>query len=114
MPSDSKPHRSFTMRSFVVLTSFAAFVASSVFGAEISPPSEIVALPEFKVFSERPLPKPEKWNYVRSGNFEVLSNASASTTKHFVKDLHDFQVVMSVVSPMGGIKSELPLMIVLC
>ncbi len=64
--------------------------------------------------SERPLPPREEWTYVKVGNFEVLSSSSERITKQFVKDLHEFQIVLSIVSPRMPIQAELPVMVVLC
>ncbi len=79
-----------------------------------SPLAEVIALPEFKVVSDRPLPPREEWKYVKLGNFEVLSSASERTTKEFVKDLREFQIVLSTVAPEMMIQAELPVMVVLC
>lgn len=76
--------------------------------------NDVIALPEFKVFESRPLPVAEKWDYVRVGNFEILSSVSARTTKQFARDLRDFQDVLGIVAPHMLIRAEQPVMVVLC
>jgi hypothetical protein len=75
---------------------------------------DVVALPEFQVISERPLPAREDWRYVKLGNFEVLSSTSERTTREFVKDLREFQLVLAAISRQMLIQAELPVMVVLC
>ena len=82
--------------------------------AASSPLTEVISLPEFRVFEDRELPPPEKWDYVRLRNFEVLSSASPRIMKEFVRDLGDFENVLSCVAPQMRIHSELPVTIVLC
>ena len=79
-----------------------------------SPLSDVIALPEFKVFEDRPLPAREKWDYVRVGNFEILSNTSTRVTQEFARDLGDFQTVLALIAPHMLIRAEQPVMIVLC
>lgn len=98
-------------RSFVVLFTLAA---AGLRAQTSSPLDDVISLPEFQVISERPLPPREDWSYVRLGNFEVLSSTSDRITKEFVKDLHDFQIVLSAVSRHMLIQAELPVMVVLC
>ena len=97
--------------------SFVCFAASamSVLGGEpLSPLADVIALPEFKVVSDRPLPPREEWHYVKLGNFEVLSSTSERVTKEFVRDLREFQIVLNAVAPRMKIQAELPVMVVLC
>jgi hypothetical protein len=102
----------FNMRSFIPLVLLASV---PLLAAQTPAPlRDVVSLPEFTVYADRPLPSAESWRYVRFENFEVLSNASARTTARFVKDLREFQIVLSIVSPMARIRSELPVTIVLC
>ncbi|HEY1108963.1 MAG TPA: hypothetical protein VGE76_10030 [Opitutaceae bacterium] len=75
---------------------------------------EVVKLPEFKVASERPLPKREEWRYVKVGNFEVISSTSDRITREFVKDLREFQIVLNEIAPYMLIRAEQPVMVVLC
>ena len=99
--------RPLALSAVLVAASFHAFAASS-------PLNEVISLPEFKVFDNRPLPAPEPWDYVKVGNFEILSNASPRVTKQFVRDLTEFQIVLGVVSPVMRIRSELPVTVILC
>jgi len=91
-----------------------AVVASSPALAASSPVNEVISLPEFRVYDSRPLPAPEQWDYVKIGNFEILSNASRRVTKQFVRDLSEFQIVLGAVSPVMKIRSELPVTVILC
>lgn len=75
---------------------------------------EVVRLPEFQVFETRPLPPRESWDYVKVRNIEILSNASARTTRQFARDLVRFQAMLEVVAPTMLIRAEQPVMIVLC
>ncbi len=100
------------MRTFRRLLAFIAAPVLSV--AAPSALDEVISLPEFKVFEDRHLPEREKWDYARVGNFEILSNTSARTTKRFAKDLSEFQIVLGIVAPTMLIKAEQPVMVVLC
>jgi hypothetical protein len=91
------------------------FVAAAATSTPASGPlSEVISLPEFKVYEDRPLPAPEKWDYVRVGNFEILSNTWKSTTKRFARDLSEFQIILGIISPHMLIRAEQPVMVVLC
>lgn len=91
----------------------AGFAEAS--GAEKpSPLDEVIALPEFRVVSERPLPPPESWSYVQLGNFEVLSSAPERVTREFVGNLRDFQIILGNISHHMLIRAELPVMVILC
>lgn len=101
------------MRSLLVR--LAAFAATPLLAlAAPSALDNVIALPEFKVFDDRPLPAPEKWDYARVGNFEILSNTSPRVTKQFVKDLTDFQIILGIIAPSMLIRAEQPVMVVLC
>lgn len=93
---------------------FAGALTVAGAAAPRSPLEEVVALPEFRVVSERPLPPPESWSYVKLGNFEVLSSTSERITKDFVRDLRDFQIVLGNISRHMLIRAELPVMVILC
>ncbi len=99
--------RTVFLAATLVVAPLAAFAASS-------PLAEVVSLPEFKVYDTRALPPPETWDYVKVGNFEILSNASPRVTRQFVRDLTEFQIVLGIVSPVMRIKSELPVTVLLC
>jgi hypothetical protein len=45
------------------------------------------------------LPKSESWRYAEIPGFEVLSCASASATKHFLRDFQQLQLVIDIVWP---------------
>jgi hypothetical protein len=45
-----------------------------------SPLNDVIALPKFKVYENRPRPNREKWDYGRVSNFETLLNSSARLT----------------------------------
>ncbi|MES2694199.1 MAG: hypothetical protein V4773_12060, partial [Verrucomicrobiota bacterium] len=93
----------------------AALIISSLSGfAASSPLADVVSLPEFKVFDSQPLPAPETWDYVKVGNFEILSNTSPRVTKQFVRDLTEFQIILGIIAPTMRIRSELPVTVVLC
>ena len=96
------------------LVGLATWVAAASGAVKSSPLDDVVALPEFSVVSQRPLPPRENWSYVKLGNFEVLSSAPDRVTKAFVKDLRDFQIVLSSISRHMLIRAELPVMVVLC
>ncbi len=88
--------------------------SGSLGAAESAALQEVVRLPEFKVFETRPLPPRESWDYAKVGNIEVLSNASARTTREFTRDLVRFQNMLQVAAPTMLIRAEQPVMIVLC
>lgn len=92
----------------------ACFLPAGLAAADSTALQEVVRLPEFKVFDSRPLPAREAWDYVKVGNIEILSNASARTTRQFARDLVRFQNMLQVVSPTMLIRAEHPVMIVLC
>ena len=98
--------------AFLVILGVAA--GSTLGGQTRSPLDEVIALPEFKVVSERPLPPREEWSYVKLGNFEVLSSTAQKTTRDLVKDLREFQIVLSAISPHLLVQAELPVMVILC
>ncbi|MBL9186187.1 MAG: hypothetical protein JNK23_01780 [Opitutaceae bacterium] len=75
---------------------------------------QVVRLPEFRVFEQQPLPPRESWDYVKVGGLEILSNASAGTTKEFTRDLGRFLNMLQVAAPTMLIRAEQPVMIVLC
>ena len=91
-----------------------ALVAPLFAAAAPSALDNVIALPEFKVFEDRPLPAREKWYYARVGNFEILSNTSPRLTKEFAKDLTDFQIVLGIIAPNMLIQAEQPVMVILC
>ncbi|MCX6953942.1 MAG: hypothetical protein NTV51_17480, partial [Verrucomicrobia bacterium] len=101
------------MRSFRFL---AALCAAPLFAATAPNAllDQVITLPEFQVFENRPLPLREKWSYAKVGNFEILSNTSERTTKRFAKDLSEFQIVLGIIAPEMLIKAEQPVMVVLC
>ncbi len=96
------------------LALLAAVLAAASVAEKPSPFDEVVALPEFRVISERPLPPRENWSYVKLGNFEVLSSVSERTTREFVRNLRDFQIVLGNISHHMLIRAELPVMMILC
>lgn len=95
-----------------VLVALAAPAALAA--ADSAALEQVVRLPEFRVFEQQPLPPRESWDYVRVGNIEVLSNASARTTREFTRDLVRFQNMLQVTAPTMLIRAEQPVMIVLC
>jgi hypothetical protein len=107
-----RPLRLFALTLTAPLLGFIAAAATPL--PTSGPLGEVISLPEFKVYEDRPLPAPEKWDYVRVGNFEILSNTSKSTTKRFARDLNEFQNVLAIVSPHMLIRAEQPVIIILC
>lgn len=93
---------------------FALAVPGALAAADSAALEQVVRLPEFRVFEQLPLPPREAWDYVKVGNIEVLSNASARTTQQFTRDLVRFQNMLQVAAPTMLIRAELPVMIVLC
>ncbi len=96
---------------------FAAFLVtgSLAFSAPAAPVDPaIIALPEFQVFANRDLPRPESWLYTRVGNVEFLSNDSERSTKRFVREFQEFQNVLEVISPQFVIRAELPITVIIC
>src|SRR3712207_2149400 len=57
-----------------------------------------------------PLP-PESWRYTKAGSFEVLSNASAETTRRLVEEFQMFDRALRIVWPSlpGALPSSSPL-----
>lgn len=106
----------FPLRSLVACgQAVLAFAASgSLFAADSAALEQVVRLPEFRVFEQQPIPPRESWDYVKVGNIEVLSNASARTTREFTRDLVRFQNMLHVTAPAMLIRAEQPVMIVLC
>ena len=92
----------------------AALLPAGLAAADSAALQEVVRLPEFQVFETRPLPPRESWEYVKVRNIEILSNASARTTRKFARDLVRFQAMLEVVAPTMLIRAEQPVMIVLC
>jgi tetratricopeptide (TPR) repeat protein len=93
-----------------LLTASAAISATDT--SNIAP--EIVALPEFQVYTQRELPPAETWYYARVGNFEILSSTSNRSTKRFIDDFYCFQNVLAVIAPEARLKAELPAAVILC
>jgi hypothetical protein len=93
-----------------LLTASAAVSATDT--TNIAP--EIVALPEFQVYTQRELPPAETWYYARVGNFEILSSTSNRSTKRFIDDFYCFQNVLAVVAPEARLQAELPAAVILC
>jgi hypothetical protein len=88
-------------------------LAGPAFGAE--DPGSVVELPPVVVTDSRLLPKPEAWRYGRVADFEILSNASDSTTRSTVRDLLEFRQAVSVVWPAMQPKSSAPpVYLILC
>jgi hypothetical protein len=96
------------------LSLLAAVFAAASASERSSPLDDVIALPEFRVVSERPLPPRESWSYVQLGNFEVLSSAPDRVTREFVGNLRDFQIVLGNISRHMLIRAELPVMVILC
>ncbi len=101
-------------RAFPFRFLLTVLLPAGLAAAESAALQEVVRLPEFQVFDTRPLPPRESWDYVKVRNIEILSNASARTTRQFARDLVRFQAMLEVVAPTMLIRAEQPVMIVLC
>jgi hypothetical protein len=75
---------------------------------------QVVRLPEFTVYETLPVPPREPWDYVKVGHIEVLSNASARTTRQFTRDFVRFHNMLQVAAPTMLIRAEQPVMVLLC
>ncbi len=84
----------------ILFTLALAFVSRT--HAEPAAPAndDVLKLPDLKVTSSADLPPPESWRYTRVGNFEVLSNASESSTKSLLADFAKFTQAMALVWPV--------------
>lgn len=60
---------------------------------------QTLQLPDFTVSDSPILPVAESWRYTRAGSFEVLSNASAITTRSLLADFSKFQKAVRLVWP---------------
>lgn len=89
-------------------------VPGGLAAAESTALDQVIRLPEFRVFEQQPLPPRESWDYVKVGSIEILSNASARTTREFTRDLVRFQNMLQVAAPTMLIRAEQPVMVVLC
>jgi len=73
-----------------------------------------IILPEIVVTDSKLLPIPESWQYAKTNNFEILSNASSYKTKYIIKDLLEFTQAVSFVWPAIQPKNAQPPLLILC
>jgi hypothetical protein len=59
----------------------------------------VVELPKLTITDERDLPPRESWRYTAVPGFEILSNASDSSTKHFAREFYQLQEAIKIVWP---------------
>lgn len=78
--------------------------ASPAFAQKPAPttptPTDVVELPALTVTDTRELPEPEKWNYTKIPNFEVISSAGDRTTKRLVRDFDIFTMAVGIAWPI--------------
>lgn len=68
-------------------------------GPTVAENKEPIVLPDLTVTSSAELPPLESWHYARVGHFEVLSNASARSTRSLLVDFAKFTRALSLVWP---------------
>lgn len=73
-----------------------------------------IVLPQIVVTDSKLLPIPESWQYAKTSNFEILSNASTYKTKYVVKDLLEFTQAVSYIWPAIQPKNAQPPLLILC
>jgi hypothetical protein len=78
------------------------------------PGGAVVELPRFDVTADRVLPPLEKWHYVSIPGYEIISNASRSTTKRFVREFYLVQQIARILMPRADAVNPLPTYIVIC
>jgi hypothetical protein len=83
---------------FAALLVLAAPFGSAA-GQTVAENKEPIVLPDITVTSSAELPPLESWHYARVGGFEVLSNASAKSTRSLLADFALFTRALSLVWP---------------
>lgn len=79
-----------------VLFLFGGISASA---SDTSIPPEIVKLPDLVVPGALDLPRPERWTYVQTERFEVLSAAKDKNTRELLRSLYQLNLALEVVWP---------------
>jgi hypothetical protein len=97
---------------FAALLLLAAPFGSAA-GQTVAENKEPIVLPDLKVTSSAELPPLESWHYARVGSFEVLSNASAKTTRSLLADFALFTRALTLVWP-APLKPVAASTIILC
>ncbi len=87
------------MKLFLVIVSTLLVTGLSSSRAEQTSREAPIELPAIVVTDSKLLPLPESWQYAKTGNFEILSNASVRKTKYVVRDLLEFTRAVSFVWP---------------
>jgi len=77
-------------------------------------PGPIIRLPTFTVTETRILPPTESWRYAQVPGFEILSEASDSTTEPLVHDFLLFHRAVEAVWPTVRMNADVATSVILC
>ncbi len=102
-------------RNSSVFLMFGISLAAAATSADIKQAGKepVIELPKFVVTDSRELPQPESWRYATIPGFEILTNASDSSTQGLMRDFELFRQVLSIVWPVPE-QGQAPVLLILC